>query len=48
MVCRLIAWPHSYINDCGYEAELHHKGITQILKMGLAFHEKEVAMVSER
>ena len=36
------------INERGYEAELQNKGITQILKIGLAFHEKEVAMASER
>ena len=34
------------INTRGYEAELKQKGIKQILKIGLAFYGKEVAMAS--
>jgi hypothetical protein len=36
------------INASGYEAELQHRNITQILKIGLAFYEKEVAMAFEK
>lgn len=35
------------ITDKNYAAELQHKGIERILKMGLAFYRKEVAMLVE-
>jgi hypothetical protein len=36
------------INQRGYEAELRQKGVQQILKIGLAFRDKEVELASLR
>lgn len=35
------------INQRGYEQQLRHEGVQRILKLGMAFSGKQVAVVSE-
>lgn len=37
----------SQINQRGYEQQLHHEGVSRLLKLGMAFSGKQVAVVSE-